>query len=548
MAYIAPNSNVYLMRGVRLDPTYENTIYFASSQAQSAYFQSKTVRTLTTQSYQRKNKNTLRIQVPYSQVFDVNYMAFLNISFESKMFYAFVKKVEYINNVTTEIEYELDVMQTWMFNYTLGQCFVEREHAASDSIGEHLLPEPINVTDWTYSHFTKAPPFDESRGIDYMPVIVMATTEPLEELVPTLNFDRTKFTGSIVYNGLWLGGFHSPTGLGATPNIDLVLDEIVRNNKINSVVSIFMCAGGFIPIWKRGENGFYLSQLHITNPYDWDIPKQNAWSYTYNGKSGPRNNKLYTFQYNKLIVTDNDEASAEYPYEYFVGSQTNCEFKIYGSVTPNPEFSCVPCNFKGSTRAFMHQLISHGYPQCSWTSDAYQQWLAQNKYRLLTGFSGSAISGTPALAAAAGTGVPAVGAAVATSGILSKTLSTVGEMLTADSLPRQLHGSIGQNVNLQSTAVGFGYYYARAIDEVLAVADDFFDLYGYACKKVKIPNRAVRDNWTYTKTVGCAIFPNGSTDVPAEDAKKIQSIYDAGIRFWVNGDNIGNYSLSNLCL
>ena len=32
---------------------------------------------------------------------------------------AFIKSVEYINNGVSEIEFEIDVMQTWHFNYNL---------------------------------------------------------------------------------------------------------------------------------------------------------------------------------------------------------------------------------------------------------------------------------------------------------------------------------------------------------------------------------------------------------------------------------------------
>jgi len=562
MAYIAPNSNIYLMRGVRLDPTYENTIFFDTSTAQSAYFQSKTVRTLAAQSYQRKNKNTLRIQVPYSQVFDVNYMAFLNLSFESKMFYAFVKKVEYINNVTTEIEYELDVMQTWMFNYTLGQCFVEREHAARDYIGDNVLPEPISVTEWAYTEKVQCPAFDPtppagaSDYLDYLPKVLVFSSEGAYSLLPqswAANWadEPFVFTGSKVYNAGYINGFLPPaSGVSPNPNIAAFLEQVVKNNKAGSIICLVMCPGLFAPyLVFNSTAGKYVNKTsHINNPYSWNIPKNLSWTYKKNGVNvTPRNMKLYTFQFNKLIITDHNEASAEFAYEYFVGSQTDCQFNVFACITPNPEFSCVPLNYKGMPVASIYQLVSHGYPQCSWKTDAYDAWLAQNKYRILTG-SATGMAGAAtgaAIGGATGNAVGAVGSAISP---LGKAMSNLGEALTQQTLPDQMRGSIGQSINMQSESEGFCYYTARAIDQVCAMADDFFDMYGYKTCLNKIPNRKVRENWTYTKTVGCAIFPNNTTDVPAEDSKKIQSIYDAGIRFWVNGDNIGNYYLSNLCL
>ena len=66
-------------------------------------------------------------------------------------------------------------------------------------------------------------------------------------------------------------------------------------------------------------------------------------------------------------------------------------------------------------------------------------------------------------------------------------------------------------------------------------------MYGYATKKIKVPNTNVRENWTYTKTKNCVVKSNA----PADDVKKICSIYDKGITFWRNPANVGNYNLSN---
>ena len=73
------------------------------------------------------------------------------------------------------------------------------------------------------------------------------------------------------------------------------------------------------------------------------------------------------------------------------------------------------------------------------------------------------------------------------------------------------------------------------------IIDDFFSLYGYAIKQVVKPNRSARPHWNYVKTVGCVC--TGS--VPSDDMNKICSIYDHGITFWNNGNEIGQYSLDN---
>lgn len=144
--YIAPNSTIILISGVPLDPTYTDTIFFESeAQQRSAFMSYAKKRTFTQQSYQRVNKGTIRLQVPADSIYDYNYLMFQNTAYGNKWFYAFITSVEYVNDATSEIRYELDVMQTWMFDYTLEPSFVEREHSATDEIGDNIAPEPVDI-------------------------------------------------------------------------------------------------------------------------------------------------------------------------------------------------------------------------------------------------------------------------------------------------------------------------------------------------------------------------------------------------------------------
>ena len=107
--------------------------------------------------------------------------------------------------------------------------------------------------------------------------------------------------------------------------------------------------------------------------------------------------------------------------------------------------------------------------------------------------------------------------------------------------PPSYHGtSVGaaklycKNFAIRICAFSIQPQFAKRIDE-------YWDLFGYKTNRVKIPNRAVRPHWTYCKTQGC----NFSGSVPMNDMSQIRALYDGGIRWWKNGDEIGNYSLNN---
>jgi len=57
----------------------------------------------------------------------------------------------------------------------------------------------------------------------------------------------------------------------------------------------------------------------------------------------------------------------------------------------------------------------------------------------------------------------------------------------------------------------------------------------------KTPNRSGRPHWNYVKNKTTNLVGNA----PADDVNQIVSIYNKGITFWKNGNEVGNYSLDN---
>lgn len=145
--YIEPNTIIRILKNVPLDNTYKHTIFFPKDNisVQTNYFFGLTKYLLTDQTFQRVRKGVMRVQVKAEDLYDCNYIMFQNANFSSKWFYAFITGVEYVNNIVSEITYEIDVMQTWFYECTLQECYVEREHSTSDSIGSNIVAEPVDL-------------------------------------------------------------------------------------------------------------------------------------------------------------------------------------------------------------------------------------------------------------------------------------------------------------------------------------------------------------------------------------------------------------------
>ena len=129
MSVITPNSQIKLYSGIEITDGLE--MVFKSKAGQNAYFNSKLKASNVTCTYIKKT-GKLRIEFPTSTVSQCNFISFTNTSFENVTFYARVTNWEYVNNVTSDIMYEIDWFQTYMFNVEYKDAKIEREHLSED--------------------------------------------------------------------------------------------------------------------------------------------------------------------------------------------------------------------------------------------------------------------------------------------------------------------------------------------------------------------------------------------------------------------------------
>lgn len=122
---IVPDSTITLYGGVDIDNGEQ--LVFKSRANQTAYFQSKLVRAQTPCTVVRKT-GRLRVEIAGSVIATCNYLSFINPHFDNKIVYARIIDYDYINNECVEIAYVIDYWQTWMFDVTFEDMYIEREH------------------------------------------------------------------------------------------------------------------------------------------------------------------------------------------------------------------------------------------------------------------------------------------------------------------------------------------------------------------------------------------------------------------------------------
>lgn len=258
----------------------------------------------------------------------------------------------------------------------------------------------------------------------------------------------------------------------------------------------------------------------------------------------PRNNKLFSYPY-MFLTLDCVNDSKNYRYEYS-GDGGKLHFAMFAGMSPNVEIVCCPRWYNGSRGEYdttdgsidmmevnvTEELVMTGFPQCAYTIDAYRAYVAQKA----TGDTLALMSSGIGLAGNMASG-NVIGGSVGFLGMAQQVNSMVIEA-TKGSTSR---GSQGSSSLTAMRAKDFYIKFMCVRRQYARMIDDFFDRFGYAVDTLKVPNISARPHWNYVKTHECTI--TGS--IPADDMKKICSIFNNGITFWKNGSEVGNYALNN---
>ena len=509
--YINPNSDIWLLHSIPLDNTYEHTIYFETDTAQYNYFSKYVLKKFNKQSYLRVNKGVATLDVKADDIYNCNYMMFRNTAYGSKWFYAFITGIEYVNDNCTNVTFEIDVMQTWFFVHNVEACFVEREHPVTDEIGEHYEPENVDTGEYVFNDYGNIDP-----SLTPMAVIVMVN-------------DTAESPDGELYNGIYGGCTLYAFNSTDSETITTFLSHY--DQAPEAVVSIYMIPTICIEqALKNGEKTrLYKSEVCKYRT----VTVQPLTDSTFIDGYTPKCKKLYTYPYNFYTVNTGTD-SAVYRYELF--DDLLPQFRIDTPVTYPVQIQIRPMYYKGckDTPLNSEGITLTNYPLCSWSTDAFRAWLAQNSLPITS----TAITGGLSLGLGLGGMIPLSEA--------SNNMNHVGNLLM-----QGYQASIKADItrgNIYSGSVAIsskskGFYGGRCsiTSEYAKMIDDYFNMYGYAVKRVKHPNFSSRPHWNYVKTAGCCL--KGS--VPADDARKLCNIYDNGITFWKNGDEIGDYSLDN---
>lgn len=511
MAAITPSTNLFLLKNTN-NLSKQNQLTFANATAQHNYFNSLTKLEVDNFTYQRKDY-VIRYPACVDDILDYNYVMYQNSAFGNKWFYAYIKNMRYISNTMTEITIETDVYQTYMFDITFMPSFVEREHVNDDTVGKHTIPEGLETGEYVCNAS------DSLLFNDYC--YMMQVSE-------------TAITGTKLYavniNGIWMsGGFYV---FDSVASMVSVMNAITKEGVIKNIYIVPKYLLGSVTM------NTYLEGQATTPIYTSKVIARPTTIDTYT----PKNNKLKCYPYQYLLETNNNGASTIFKYELF---PSTISFSIGGCATVGGSIISIPTDYGEGDETSM--LIAGKFPTCSWSEDAYTNWLTMNGVNI-AGVELNAEQAGVALGIgeiAIGLGSIAAGNPYGVGGVLGgigSIASVMQESYRHKLIPDSFKGNINGGDFLTAAGRNGFYFYKMSIKkEIAASIDNYFSMFGYKVNIVKTPNLTGRTYWNYVKTIGANI----EGLIPEFYMDELKAMFNAGITLWHDPTKFLDYSQNN---
>jgi hypothetical protein len=544
-----PTTNLRLL-STPLESDYRNTLWFPNREAQTNYFLGKTVKTFTNFNYIKKN-NTIVVEGEVDLFYNCNYIMYQNANFTNKWFYAFIDRIEWASNNSVRLFVSTDCIQTWFFDITYFQSYVDRCHSDTDVAGDNIVPEDFSIGNQMGYY--------QVGSIDMTPngIYVFATADP---------------TGT-PNNGTMESGIFSGAGkmIGLnTSQIDTLkshLNTYVTNGTATAVSRIQQ-----VPLNPPKSVSYAKHPTHLDC-----IGKNGITSYT------PKNNKLLSGALTTAYVQMYGQELAFNP-EGINGS--DIKLKIGVDVTTGT-VGVIVDNY-GNTNITALTLTSV-IPESTWAYNQYkndynlhagsnaiynrragvQRATARNTAALKTAIAGIEAAGTTAnqfstynLARIALGGVGgALGGAlnsaakIAESGMsayeayqnqkiwdygvdeISQDLTAITESMTAP----DVGGVASSNIYIATDETALSYGFKVPPLDMIKRFDKYLTVYGYKQSEYRAINIHARSSWTFIRTMGL----NAEGNFPDEDMNIIKRAFNSGIFFWAYTATYGNFDQNN---
>lgn len=562
---------------VPIRPTHQ--IDFDSKESQFSYFSSKAKHTFDKCKYQARTAS-LRVKGYVDTLQNCNYGYYTNTyNGTSKTFYFWIVAKNFLSRETTELTIQIDVFQTWQFDFNFAPCMIEREHVDVDGYGWYTIPEDFELGD--YMTILR-------KEVDFL------TQNPCFILAHTDN-------GGGIFGKTYNGCHMSYYPFNDTAKLSTDIQAMADAGKGDAIAYIYQFPSGLLNFDPPLNSGDSIAELigECTKTVTFNSSEQLD-HFAYNGDTyKPYNNKLYCYPYMFITLKNPSGGNVVLKIENFA-DQTNITFEVQAVLTQHPTITLTPWNYQNKVRAYDDSIMLDEYGLCSWNNDNFANWFAQHRnsinaqsenatasYKANANVNGNnfdnrndnnitqaekgAINTTLGTVGALGGGNVLGGATTAIGGVANTYLdymqgsrnaqndlansslmnttnyqnsikSIMASVQDASVQPNTCKGSTsGSGLDVARNSATFYIEQTGIKPEYARMIDMYFQMFGYKINKVKFPNFKTRERWNYLKCVNSTVYG----DIPMEDINAIESMFNNGITIWHEESYMYFYDTAN---
>lgn len=517
-----------------LESDYRNTLWFPNRETQTAYFLGKTIKTYDNFQYIKKN-NTIVVDGEVDLLYNCNYIMYQNNNFTNKWFYAFIDRIEWASNSSVRLYVSTDVIQTWFFDITYYDSYVDRCHSDTDVAGDNIVPEDFSVGN--------PGGYQVAGSTDLAPDGIA--------LFATSTYSGESRTGS-VNSGIYSGGQNLVDFHIDNPGVGSILDSYVKNGTATAVI-------------KLQQYPYKLKDGPMTVSFS-KYPSSIS-GYT------PKNNKMLSSAFITCFMSMYGQETDFNPV-FITGSKVN--IKVSADQTSGTISAFVE-NYSADSISTISMFAS--IPESGWSYNQYK-----NDYNLHSGSNAiyierqknvrvgntaqAVVGSVGSIAGLAGSVIDTMNPITAVTGRVNQSIQNVTSnasnvISNATKAAIQFSGideitqdlaAISENYNAPATggmsasngyiATGktvFSYGYKVLPKDIVERCDKFLTVYGYKQSEYRAINLHARASWTYIKTNGL----NASGNFPDNDMEIIKRVFNNGVFFWVYTATYGNFGQNN---
>lgn len=569
-------ASLQFLKNNNLDNSYEHTIDFATIEDQNAFWKNELIDTMPAEiTTSRLLYNApLQIDKSYVDLLNINYM---RVYQDGRYWYFFIVDKNFINNNNTSITLELDVMQTFMFDYKLKESYVKQQHEDRLSVNNGVVTPIYSTTKEDYYFGDKYKEILDTKIKQPQTNLAPYSSDYLYFAVVTCSKSFLSFTGEGIMAGglttfvvpfihvsigdpvIELGstGYYGETGIAPTLKelSQMAEDEQVKSINIVPVFDSGVLSGATlvedgvettictyrtpyptrtVTLGNIGEftvivptkSKYELSVLIDKESYIDDIPNIN------NIKDIKFETKLKTNPYYFYQLYRINEDPFDILNEYLEDGPTfNLNFwsTADGIIRENayvPRYKLTTSN----TYSPDNMKIVVNNAELSLSSNAWLNYFNNNKSTIQTGALVKGITATTSIATGLLTGgfgiATGLQSAIGTASSILQDQMRYSDIKRAPDTVRNVGN--GANWELQTGYMRYFLFRKEITDEYKNKLFNDFYRFGYNAQKFILPNTKSRYYFNYIKTIGVSL----ETNIDNIYSSKIAEIYDKGITFW----------------